>query len=74
VFIPDKSEKYNYTKDLFIYLKDILGDRLVVVGDNKSHLEIHNELLNRSNYHDIIYEELINYISSCKAVITPNSV
>ena len=74
LFIPDKVEKISYINELYVYLKNILGDRLVVIGDSKTHLEQENELFYRVNYHSIVYEEMINYISSCKAVITPNSI
>lgn len=74
LFIPDKIEKQSFINQLYVYLKDILGDKLVVVGDSKTHLEKENILLSRTNYHTIVYEEMINYISSCKAVIAPNSV
>jgi hypothetical protein len=74
LFIPDRNEKESYLGGVLSYLTTILGNKLVVAGDSKTHLNDKNVLLNSINYHDIVYKELVNYISSCKAVICPASV
>lgn len=74
VFIPDRSENEQYLKKVLEYLKQSLGDKLVVLGDKKTFLQKENTIIDRENYNTIVYKEIINAISSCRAVITPSSV
>lgn len=74
LFIPDKTEKEQYLKDIYYYLYELLGDQLIVLGDKKTHLHNKNCLMSSVNYTSRVYEEIVNAISSCKAVITPASI
>jgi len=74
IFIPDRIERSSYLQEIYNHLKDVLGDKLIVIGDFKTHLKENNILLKSCNYHNIVYKEMIDYISSCKGVITPTSV
>ncbi len=74
VFIPDKKEKESNLYEIYCHLKYRLGDRLVVIGDSKTYLNEYNDLFKSINYHQIVYKEIVNYISSCKAVICPSSL
>ena len=73
VFIPDRIEKESFLIETYNFLKEILGDSLIVMGDMKTHLHNENILYDSVNYTTNVYKETINAISSCKAVITPAS-
>lgn len=73
VYIPDRSEKEQNLKDIYDYLYKNLGDRLIVVGDKKTLLHDKNIVMSSSNYTSNVYEETVDAISNCKAVICPSS-
>lgn len=73
LFIPEISEEKEFIYEIYKYLKNILGDSLVVIGDMKTHLKEHNILWNKDHYTDIVYKDCIDIISSCKGVICPAS-
>lgn len=74
LYIPDRHEKEPYLNEVYLYLKEILKDKLMVIGDCKTYLHKENVLLSSPNYHETVYKNMINYISSCRAVICPSSV
>lgn len=74
LFIPDRVEKDSYLKEIYSYLYSKLGDRLIVIGDKKTHLHDKNIILNSLNYTSNVYKETIDAICSCSAVICPASI
>lgn len=73
LFIPFVSERESVINNMYKYLKEMLGDDLIVLGDCNTYLNEHNNLLKSVNYTSNVYQEMIDAISSCKAVITPSS-
>lgn len=73
VYIPDRIEKEHTLKEIYDHLYGILGDRLVVIGDKKTHLQDKNIIISSLNYTSKVYEDCIDAISNCKAVICPAS-
>lgn len=73
VFIPDRKEKESKLKEIFHFLKNTFDEELIIIGDKKCHLNDENYFINDENYTSHIYEEIINYISNAKLVISPIS-
>lgn len=73
IFIPSRSDIEENVTSIYWWLKDILGDSLFLLGDKKTWLNEENILLKDDYYHHIVYEEMINSISSCRGIICPSS-
>jgi hypothetical protein len=55
------------------YLKTYYDEQFLVIGDTKTHFKKENIILNRFDYFENGYINIINYISNAKLVITPCS-
>ena len=73
VFIPNINEKYAITKEIYDYLCDNFGDRVIVAGDMKTHLHENNIMFRNPTYFKDIYMDMVQIITEAKVVITPNS-
>lgn len=73
VFIPDDSWDKNDLSTILNYLKTYYDEQFLVIGDTKTHFKKENIILNRFDYFENGYINIINYISNAKLVITPCS-
>lgn len=72
VFIPNISEKYAVTKEIYEYLQDKFNN-VIIVGDMKTHLHENNVIFKKNTKFNDMYNSIVHLISNAKVVITPNS-
>jgi hypothetical protein len=71
LFIPDRIEKEEILLEIYEWLKN--RKDVIIMGDKKTHLQSKNSLLNKNNYSEIVYSEILTCINSCKGIICPAS-
>lgn len=74
LFIPDVSETEERNLHMYELLKKEYGvDRIMVVGDTRTHLKNKNVIMKRDNYFSDVYKCLFKWIDECDIVVCPAS-